>query len=233
MIIRAAQAAAIALLASSLGGCILVHATEVEPPPPPKAAQLAPVAPPPVVAPPVVAPPPPPAVRARIEAVEAPTYVTIPMEIMVSKPAKDVWARIGKYCDIAEWFQIAAGCTMTSGKEGEVGSVRSVGSEILVGKTELSYTYTQPVRDGRPYNLYHGTLEVRPVTAKTSKLVYTLVYDTSIIPGDDAAKTADVERRRTAFTRALGNMKILAEGGKLPPPPAPATPAPAPAARPN
>ncbi|MFT3721959.1 MAG: SRPBCC family protein [Hyphomonadaceae bacterium] len=231
MLVRAAQAATIALLASQLGGCIMIHAKDVEPPPPP-AAQLAP---PPVATPPVIAvpvPPPPPPVRARIESVEAPTYVTIPMEIMVNKPAKDVWARVGKYCDIAEWFQIAAGCTMTSGKEGEVGSVRSVGAEILVGKTELSYTYTQPVRDGRPYNLYHGTLEVRPVTAKTSKLVYTLVYDTSIIAGDDAAKAADVERRRTAFTRALGNMKILAEGGKLPPPPAPAAPAPAPA-KPN
>ncbi len=230
MLIRAAQAATVALLAAQLGGCIMIHAKEVEAPP--KAAQLAP---PPVAAPPVVAPPvapPAPAVRARIESVEAPTYVTIPMEIMVNKPAKDVWARVGKYCDIAEWFQIAAGCTMTSGKEGEVGSVRSVGNEILVGKTELSYTYTQPVRDGRPYNLYHGTLEVRPVTAKTSKLVYTLMYDTSVIAGDDAAKQADVERRRTAFTRALGNMKILAEGGKLPPPPVQAAPAPAPA-KPN
>ena len=233
MLIRTTQAAVVALLAAQLGGCIMIHAKEVEPPAPPKAVQLAPpVATPPVVAIPV-SPPPPPAVRARIESVEAPTYVTIPMEITVNKPAKDVWARIGKYCDIAEWFQIAAGCTMTSGKEGEVGSVRSVGSEILVGKTELSYTYTQPVRDGRPYNLYHGTLEARPLTAKTTKLVYTLVYDTSIIPGDDAAKTADVERRRTAFTRALGNMKILCEGGKLPPPPAPATPAPPPPAKPN
>jgi hypothetical protein len=162
-------------------------------------------------------------------AVPNPVYVTIPMEIAVNKSAEDVWKRVGKYCDIAEWFQIAAGCTMTSGKDGEVGSVRSVGAEILVGKTPLSYTYTQPVREGRPYNLYHGTLEARPVTAKTSKLVYTLVYDVSLVSADEAARKADVERRRTAFTRALGNMKILAEGGTLPPPPAPATP-PAPAA---
>ena len=110
--------------------------------------------------------------------------------------------------------------------------MRTVGAEILVGKTELSYTYTQPVREGRPYNLYHGTLEARPIDAKTSKLVYTLVYDTSLVPGDDAAKKADVERRRTAFTRALNNMKTLAEGGTLPAPPAPATPAP-PAAAPK
>jgi hypothetical protein len=220
------------LAAATLSGCILVSAHET--PDTPMAA-AAPAPPPPVA---VVAPTPPPAplapaVRERIESVSAPTYVSIPMEIDVKKPAKEVWARIGKYCDIAEWLQIAAGCKMTSGVEGDVGSVRSVGSEILIGKTELSYSYTQPVRDGRPYNLYHGTLEARPVTAKTSKIVYTLMYDNSLVPGDAAAKQAEVDRRRTTFMRGLTNMKILAEGGKLPPAPAPATPAPAPAPKPQ
>jgi hypothetical protein len=157
-------------------------------------------------------------------AIPDPNYVSIPMEITINKPAKDVWKRVGKYCDISEWLQIAAGCKMISGTEGEVGSVRSVGNEILVGKTELSYTYTQPVREGRPYNLYHGTLEARPLTAKTTKMVYTLMYDNSFIPGDAEAKKAEIQRRRTAFERGLANMKILAEGGKLPPPPAPAAP---------
>jgi hypothetical protein len=147
--------------------------------------------------------------------VTSPTYVSIPLEISVNRPAADVWKRIGKYCDIGEWFQIP--CTITAGKDGEFGSVRSVANEVLVGKTELSYTYTQPVRAGRPYDLYHGTLEARPVTATTSKLVYTLVYDNSMI-GDDAAKQRDRERRTATFTRALQNMKTLAEGGTLPPP---------------
>ena len=150
-------------------------------------------------------------------AVANPHYVSIPMEIMVNKPAAEVWARVGKYCDIGEWFQI--NCTITSGKDGEFGAVRSIGTEVLVGKTELSYTYTQPVREGRPYNLYHGTLEARPVTATTSKLVYTLVFDNSML-ADDAARERDLQQRRTQFTRALENMKILAEGGTLPPPPA-------------
>jgi hypothetical protein len=157
-----------------------------------------------------------------------PTYVSIPMEIAVNKPVADVWKRVGKYCDISEWLQIPSGCQITSGSDGEVGAVRTVGAEILVGKTEYSYTYTQPVREGRPYNLYHGTLEARPINATSSKLIYTLVYDNSLVPGDEAAKQADVERRRTAFTRALNNMKILAEGGTLPPRAAPAAP-PAPA----
>jgi uncharacterized protein YndB with AHSA1/START domain len=162
---------------------------------------------------PAAAPPP----AQSSSAVGAPTYVTIPLEITVDRPAAEVWKRIGKYCDIAEWFQVA--CTITSGKDGEVGAVRSVANEVLVGKTELSYTYTQPVREGRPYNLYHGTLEARPLTATTSKLLYTLVYDNSML-ADDAAREKDKASRTATFTRALQNMKILAEGGILPPRPA-------------
>jgi hypothetical protein len=142
-----------------------------------------------------------------------PTYAVIPLEIAVNKPAADVWKRVGKYCDIGEWLQVA--CTITSGKDGEVGAVRSIGNEILVGRTELSYTYTQPVREGQIYNMYHGTMEARPVTATTSKIVYTLVYDNSQM-ADDAAREADRMRRVQTFTRALDNMKILAEGGTLP-----------------
>src|SRR3954462_2468919 len=146
-----------------------------------------------------------------------PTYTSIPLEIAVNKPAADVWKRVGKYCDIGEWLRIP--CTITAGKDGEFGAVRSVANEVLVGKTEFSYTYTQPVREGRPYNLYHGTLEARPVTATTSKLVYTLFFDNSML-ADDAAREADRARRVTQFTTALENMKILAEGGTLPPAPA-------------
>src|SRR5271165_3034459 len=92
-----------------------------------------------------------------------PTYISIPLEITVNRPAAEVWKRVGKYCDIGEWLRVP--CTITSGKDGEFGAVRSIGNEVLVGKTELSYTYTQPVRVGQMYNLYHGTLEARPVTA--------------------------------------------------------------------
>jgi hypothetical protein len=149
-------------------------------------------------------------------AVAAPTYISIPLEIAVNRPAADVWKRVGKFCDIGEWLRIP--CTITSGKDGEFGAVRSVAGEVLVGKTELSYTYTQPVRDGRPYNLYHGTLEARPVTPTTSKIVYTLFFDNSLL-ADAAARDADRARRITQFTTALENMKILAEGGTLPPAP--------------
>jgi hypothetical protein len=163
---------------------------------------------------------PPPAVAPAgpaIVAVAMPTYTSIPLEIAVNRPAADVWKRIGKFCDIGEWAQIP--CTITAGKDGEYGAVRSVANEVLVAKTELSYTYTQPVRDGRPYNLYHGTLEARPVTATTSKIVYTLFFDNSMLAGD-AARAADKTRRATQFTRFMENMKTLAEGGTLPPPPA-------------
>lgn len=157
---------------------------------------------------------PPPAAPSIV--VEKPTYVSIQMEVTVDRPAADVWKRVGKYCDIGEWFQVAAGCRILAGTDGELGAVRSVANEVLVGKTEYSYTYTQPVRAGRPYNLYHGTLEARPLTATTSKLLYSLVYNNSMLP-DDAAREKDKASRTATFTRALQNMKTLAEGGTLAP----------------
>src|SRR4029453_13421975 len=51
-----------------------------------------------------------------------PTHTTIPLESDFNKPGAEVWARIGKYCDIGEWLQIPGGCKMLSGAEGEVGS---------------------------------------------------------------------------------------------------------------
>jgi hypothetical protein len=147
-----------------------------------------------------------------------PHYVTIVMQQDVARPAAEVWSKIGKYCDIAEWSP-GLKCQLT-GTDGQVGAVRLLNGstiEVLVARTDLSYTYTQPVRVGQVYNLYHGTLEAKPVTAKTSKLIYTLILDNSML-ANDAARTADVERRRTRFTQALKDMKTLAEGGKLAPP---------------
>jgi hypothetical protein len=140
-----------------------------------------------------------------------PQYTTIKMEIDVARPAAAVWSRVGGYCDISKWLDID--CVIKSG-DGGIGTVRVLGggrvTEILVGRTELSYGYTQPVREGQFYNLYHGFLEARPVTAQTSRLLYTLMYDISDKP-DQAARQADMAQRRERFEGALKKMKMLAE----------------------
>ena len=144
-------------------------------------------------------------------ALAAPEYITISMEIDVAKPAAEVWAKVGDYCDIAEWLKLE--CKITSG-DGGMGTVRSLAggwiSEIMIAKTDLSYGYTQPVVEGQFYNLYHGFMEAKPVTATTSKLLYTLVLDESD-KADQAAKDADIARRRASFETALKNMKAIAE----------------------
>jgi hypothetical protein len=144
-------------------------------------------------------------------ALAEPEYTTIKLEIDIAKPAQEVWAKVGSYCDNAERLDLD--CTITSG-DGGMGTVRVLAggrvTEILVAQTELSYGYTQPAREGQFYNLYHGFMEARPVTATTSKMVYTLVYDVSD-KADQAAKDADIARRRGMFEGALQNMKALAE----------------------
>jgi hypothetical protein len=102
-------------------------------------------------------------------------------------------------------------------RHGDFGAVRTVGNEVLVGKTKYSYTYAQAPRENTPYNLYHGTLEVEPLTTSMSRINYTLFFDNSML-ADDATREADIKNRRTRFTTNLQNMKILAEGGKMPSP---------------
>src|SRR5215468_7016172 len=137
-----------------------------------------------------------------------PQYTTIKMEIDVAKPAAAVWAKVGGYCDISKWLDMTD-CVIKSG-DGGLGTARLLRggqvTEILVAKTDLSYGYTQPVREGQFYNLYHGFLEAKPVTAQTSKLLYTLMYDISD-KADEAARKADVAQRRMRFEAALQNMK--------------------------
>ena len=132
----------------------------------------------------------------------------------MNAPVDAVWARVGKYCDIGEWG--IPNCTILSGDGNSLGTVRSIGHEVLVGKTKYSYTYTQPVREGVAYNMYHGSLEAVALTDKTTRLNYTLVFDNSNL-ADDAARNKDIDNRRTRFTRMLENMKTLSEGGTLPP----------------
>ena len=140
-----------------------------------------------------------------------PEYVTIEMEIDVAKPATEVWAMVGGYCDISEWLGID--CELTFG-DGDMGSVRALAGgrivEIMVAQTELSYGYTQPAQEGAFYNLYHGFMEARPVSATSSKPYYTLVLDVSDL-ADQASKDADIARRRATFERALGAIRDLAE----------------------
>ena len=127
------------------------------------------------------------------------------------KPAKEARAKVGGYCDLSKWLNVE--CKITSGN-GEMGTVRVLAggrvTAILVDKTDLSYGYTQPAKEGQFYNLYHGFMEAKPVTATTSKIIYTLLFDVSNL-ADQAAKDADVARRRRTFEAALATMKRIAE----------------------
>src|SRR5271154_1769022 len=107
-----------------------------------------------------------------------PHYVTLLLTQDVKAPADTVWARVGAYCDISKWA--FPDCKLLAG-DGGYASERSIVNEVLVGKTGHSYTYTQPVRKEGKYNLYHGTMQVEPVTASTSRLVYSFLYDNSML----------------------------------------------------
>jgi len=138
-------------------------------------------------------------------------YVTIKMEIDIDRTVEETWTKVGEYCDISEWLNLD--CEVTSG-DGGIGTVRMLANgriaEVMVAQTPLSYGYTQPAVEGQFYNLYHGFMEARPTGPNTSTVFYTLVLDVSNL-ADQAAKDAEVTRRRATFERALGAMKGIVE----------------------
>lgn len=144
-------------------------------------------------------------------AIAEPEYIRIGMEIDVEKPADELWAIAGGYCDIGEWANIE--CEISSG-DGDIGTVRvllgGAITEVMVAKTDLSYGYAQQSDEGQFYDLYHGFMEAKPVNNSSSKLFYTLVYDLSNFP-DQAFKNADIARRRAQFDTLLLNIKTMAE----------------------
>jgi hypothetical protein len=135
-------------------------------------------------------------------------YTTVHLSIMVNRPAEAVWARVGGYCTISVWLKLP--CTITAGS-GDVGTIRSLAlngttDEIMVAKTPLSYSYTQPAST----TLYHGTLEVRPVDAGHSEIFYTLLYDQAAL-GTPDAQAAYRKGRVDRFQGAIEAMKAMAE----------------------
>ena len=137
---------------------------------------------------------------------KAADYVSIVQETAVNAPAETVWQKVGGYCDIGVWLK--APCQITSGTDREVGANRLIAgriNEVIVARTPLSYTYA----DADPKIMYHGTVEVRPVDKKTSKIVYTLFFDQSSVPADQQAANRD--RRKAMFGNVLNVMKAQAE----------------------
>ena len=140
-------------------------------------------------------------------AAQAADFVTIPLETTINKPAAEAWAKISGYCDIGGWLKTT--CVITAGKDNEMGAVRRIANridELLVAKTAWSYSYSQPKS---PID-YHGTVEIRPIDKKSSKLLYTLVYDAEPLATPEA-KAADKERRAKQFTGIVATMKGIAE----------------------
>lgn len=139
--------------------------------------------------------------------VQAADYTTIKLNISVNKPVDAVWKKVGGYCDISVWLKLT--CVYTSGS-GDLGTMRRLADridEVMVAKTAYSYTYTQPASP----ILYHGTLEVVADGRHRSRINYSLFYDQSQLP-DEEARAKDRDQRTKAFTAALESMKKLAEG---------------------
>ena len=139
-------------------------------------------------------------------AAHAGDYVSIVQETALSVPAETAWTKLKPYCAIGPWLKTT--CEITQGKDGELGAVRKIAGrieEVIVAVTPMSYTYA----DVDPKIAYHGTVEIRPVSKTTSKLVYSLFFDQTSVPADQ--REANKTRRQQMFAGVMATMKGQAE----------------------
>jgi hypothetical protein len=145
-------------------------------------------------------------------AAPAADYVSTVMTRDLKVPAAVAWSRIGGFCTL-EKFLPGMKCSYSAGN-GSVPTVRKMsmggngGEEVMVAQTARSYTYA--MRNSPLF--YHGTMAVEPVNARSSRLIYTFVWDQETLSPEDRAK--DKAFREKIFVPALDRMKVVAEGKK-------------------
>ena len=142
-------------------------------------------------------------------------WVTLTFTANLNKGADVAWERMGgnDLCAIQKFLDVT--CEPVSGN-GELGSVRHVrlassapGSapivENIVSRSKYSYTYAQPFTP----IFYHGTMSIEPLTATTSRLHYTLIWNQAA-GGDAAAQAASRTSRQQRFGAAVDKMAAAA-----------------------
>lgn len=135
-------------------------------------------------------------------------FVAIICEVAVDAPAETAWERIGAFGDAGRFLDVASELVVGSG---EVGSLRRVGDavlEVLVGRSEASYTYAQTEGPMAVYR-YHGCVSLTASSADRCSLTYVISYDQSAM----AQSERDAQHRRISdrFQGAAETMKRVAE----------------------
>lgn len=153
-------------------------------------------------------------IAASLLAAAAPAadYATTVMTRDLKVPAAVAWQRIGGFCTLDKFIPVT--CSYKSGTGG-VGTVRAMsmngkagGEEVMIAQTARSYTYA--MRSSPLF--YHGTMAVEPTGARTSRLIYTFLWDQETLSAEDRAK--DKAFREQIFVPAMDKIKALAEGAK-------------------
>ena len=120
------------------------------------------------------------------------------------------WRRIGSFGDAGRFLDISS--RLVAG-EGDIGSVRQVGEEVLeamVGRSDASYTYVQ-MKGPMAQFLYHGCVMLKATGPTSCSLTYTISYDQA--PMAPARREAERTRISDRFQGAAEAMKRAAERG--------------------
>ena len=147
------------------------------------------------------------ATAASAQTAEPQDWITMRFTANINKSADVAWQKVGgdDLCALGQYIDLP--CANTKGTKLELGAIRTINNtlvEYIVARTKYSYTYAQA-----NHSLYHGTMEVEPLTPATSRLVYTLLWNQTGV-GDAAAQAASRDGRKARFQAAVDKMAAAA-----------------------
>lgn len=148
---------------------------------------------------------------AATSAMAAEDWVAVERSIAVNASAEKVWSQIGGYCQANK--NRNAPCDFINGTGG-LGTDRKLNpttEEVKTAEGLYSYGYFQTLGANTGLR-YHGNVSVVP-EGKSSKIVYTLIYDQGALK-DDAERASTAATMGTRFQGAIEQMKTFVEAAK-------------------
>lgn len=143
------------------------------------------------------------------------TNLSVKETISINASADAVWAKSNNFGDLGAWHPAVAKTAIVGGTNNQTGAVRLLTlqdggtiNETLTaydaGNKTLSYVINESVL---PVSSYSSTFMVKPVTAKTSEVIWTAKFNSKEGQTDETASKTIT----SVFQGGLANLKKITE----------------------
>lgn len=148
--------------------------------------------------------------------------LSVSQEVSINAPADVVWAKVSNFGDLGAWHPAVAKTEILEGTNNQDGAVRLLTlqdggtvKEKLIAYDPSKNTYSYQILEGvLPVSGYASTIQVLPVTEKTSKVTWSSNFkrkDLSSHPAKGQDDESAVNTITAVYKAGLDNLKKISE----------------------